>query len=169
MAAYDADADADALAQRLATDGYALVADWLSADDAAHVRLEANALAFEPSRVISGGRKVVDAERTDEICWLRGASGHPPALAGVAARLRALGRGLGVGRGGERSRLRVADRLPPPAVAAPRGRHHLAQLEDGSLNFYSICIRFQVILGNIVFLECSLCLNAFRATSFRPR
>mgnify|MGYP003318013544 CR=1 FL=1 len=51
--------DADALAQRLATDGYALVADWLSADDAAHVRLEANALAFEPSRVISGGRKVV--------------------------------------------------------------------------------------------------------------
>ena len=61
----------------------------LSADDAAHVRLEANALAFEPSRVISGGRKVVDAERTDEICWLRGASGHPPALAGVAARLRA--------------------------------------------------------------------------------
>ena len=99
MAAYGADTDADALAQRLATDGYALVADWLSADDAAHVRLEANALAFEPSRVISGGRKVVDAERTDEICWLRGASGHPPALAGVAARLRALGRGLhGSGR-----------------------------------------------------------------------
>ena len=28
----------------------------------------------------------------------------------------ALGRGLGVGRGGERGRLRVADRQPPPPV-----------------------------------------------------
>ena len=117
MAAYDGDADADALAQRLATDGYALVADWLSADDAAHVRLEAKALAFEPSRVISGGRKVVDAERTDEICWLRGASGHPPALAGVAARLRALGRGLG------RALARLDGRRgAPPAVAAALDR-----------------------------------------------
>ena len=75
MAAYDADADADALAQRLATDGYALVADWLSADDAAHVRLEANALAFEPSgtseRVLGDAPKARKPADVELPAWLQ--------------------------------------------------------------------------------------------------
>ena len=87
-----------ALATALATQGYALLPKWLDVETTDALRRDARLCAFEPSRVISGGKRVVDATRTDEICWLRPESTdarRTPALDALAKRLRTFGDSLG--------------------------------------------------------------------------
>ena len=120
MAAAVLESDCEDIAARLATQGYALVGDWLDASAAAALRAEAARCAFGPSRVISGGKRVVDAERTDEVCWLRpGAGAGGPALERCAGRLRVLGARLGAALARSDA---AARRFAPPGVRAAYAR-----------------------------------------------